>query len=193
MELLMKLMRLRQEEQGIRETTHSLEEHKTTLPVYDEMSCGLGNKQRRLMDDVDAIAKRFQDEEVVALLNQVGNAMEEAAGALGVPDTGAPAVGPETEVIELLSQACNNASGGGGAGLMASLMRRMGLGAGSKGGGSLAGGDTDKTSAEATGSKAGMAGAGRTVEKASGTGQVALPEEFREALESYFEQREKLP
>ena len=105
------------------------------------------------------------------------------------------AIGPETEVIELLTQACNNASGGGGsgAGLLASLMRRMGLGAGSKVGGSLAGGDTDKISAEAAGSKSGAAADGRTVEKASGTGQMALPEEFREALESYFEQREKLP
>jgi hypothetical protein len=193
MELLMKLMRIRQEEQGIRETTHSLEEHKKALPTYDEMSCGLGNKQRRLMDDVDEIAKRFRDEDVIALLNQVGNVMDEAAGALSVPDTGAAAVGPETEVIELLSQTCDKCSGGGGAGMMASLMKRMGFGTGSRGGGSLAGGDTDKPSSEAPGSKAGTAAAGRTVEKASGTGTAALPEEFREALESYFEQREKLP
>jgi len=203
-ELLLKLLRIRQREQSIRETTHSLEDNKTSLsalvenqlslPRYGELSQALADQQRHLVTEVGTLARRLQAEEWVTLLHQVSGAMQDAAAVLAVPETGAAAVGPETEAIELLSQAgANGSKSAGGAGVGLSLLRQLGLGVGAHGGGSLAGGNPNQPSTEATGRKIENAADKRTVEKSGGTRSAMLPEEFRDALESYFEQWEKLP
>jgi len=195
MELMMKLMRIRQEEIGIRETTRSLEERKALAPTYAEMARALGVQQRKLGERVGELSQQYADPQLAELLAQVGEAMDDATKALRLPDTGAPAIGAETEVIELLSAACNGQSQGGGKGSLAALMMRLGLagGSGATGGGNPGGGPADGASPEGTGSATGAGPGGRHVEKASGAGEAALPEEFRAALESYFEQREKMP
>lgn len=195
MELVMKLMRIRQEEIGIRETTRSLEERKKVAPTYVEMARALGVQQRKLGERVEELSRHYAGPDLTPLLEQIGDAMADATKSLQVPDTGASAIGAETEVIELLSAACNGQCQSNGKPGMMALMMRLGL-AGSSGasaGGNFAGGPAGGASADAAGDAAGPAPAARHIEKATGAGDAALPEEFRAALESYFEQREKTP
>ena len=101
----------------------------------------------------------------------------------------------DLEVVELLSQAGQQAGGGsqGMSASMAMLMQRlMGMGAGQMAGGNPSGGDTERPNNPTSGNPAGRAGEGRTVEKASGRDTSRFPAEFREALEGYFNNVEGL-
>ena len=73
----------------------------------------------------------------IALLRQVSDVMDDAAGILATPETGAPAIAAETEAIELLLKSKRiNPKGGGGGGADPRRRRRggdAGLGAGAAG------------------------------------------------------------
>jgi hypothetical protein len=160
--------------------------------------------QQALVASVEKIGTEYPDPKVLELLDDVGGAMKDAVRLLAVPQTDKDTVAAETEVIELLAatcKKCSNSSGGGAGGanvsalppeLLAMLMRMMGEGTGKTGGGSTAGGDTDRVAATAVGPAEGAAAGERHVEKAGGRSSETLPAEFREALESYFQAVEEM-
>jgi hypothetical protein len=105
--------------------------------------------------------------------------MQEAAGILGTPETGAPAVAAETEAIELLLKSKRiNPKGGGG------------------GGSTPGGGGTGDTQDSALA----LLGAGlnpqevrqnREPEQAVGKAGTTLPAEYRSGLNRYFNELER--
>ncbi len=117
----------------------------------------------------------------LALLAHVSGVMQEAVGILKQPETGAPAIAVETEVIELLLASKRiNPNGGGGGGA-------------SPGGGG--GGDTQDSALA-------LLGAGlnqqevredRGIEQTTGESGGTLPEEFRAGLDRYFNELETAP
>jgi hypothetical protein len=105
--------------------------------------------------------------------------MGEAADILARPETGSPAIGAETEAIELLLQSkrINPKSGGGGG------RTPGGGGTGTTNDSALAllgGGVNDKEVRE-----------DRGVAQSSGESGPTLPEEFRAGLDEYFNRLEK--
>ncbi len=201
LELLMRLMRVRQTEEGLREQTRFLEQHKAGNIGYGESVGRLGGLQKALLASVEKIGADYPYPQVTGLLDDVGAAMKDAGRLLGVPQTDQETVAAETEVIELLSSTCKKCSSGG-AGmpnvsslspeLLAMLMQMMGEGTGKTGGGSTAGGDTERASNTTPGPANGAAAGERYVEKAGGRSGENLPAEFRDALESYFQAVEGL-
>jgi hypothetical protein len=105
--------------------------------------------------------------------------MGEAAEILARPETGSPAIGAETEAIELLLRSKRiNPKGGGGGGSTPG-----GGGTGSTNDSALAllgGGVNDKELRE-----------DRGVAQSSGEAGPTLPEEFRAGLDEYFNRLEK--
>ena len=115
----------------------------------------------------------------IALLTRVSEVMGEAAEILDRPETGSPAIGAETEAIELLLMSKRiNPKGGGGGG--------SSPGGGGKGStvdsalALLGGGVNEKEVRE-----------DRGVSQATGESGPALPEEFRAGLDEYFNRLEK--
>ncbi len=75
---------------------------------------------------------------------------------------------------------------------MAGLMQMMGFGKGGKTpGGNPMGGDTDRANVRVGGTRTGGTPDARAVQKSSGKELQQVPEEFRDALESYFQAIEK--
>ena len=115
----------------------------------------------------------------IGLLGKVSGVMQEAAAILAQPETGVPAIGAETEAIELLLQSKRiNPKGGGGGGSTPG-----GGGGGKTLDSALAlfgGGVNDKEVRE-----------DRGVSQATGETGSALPEEFRAGLDEYFNRLER--
>jgi hypothetical protein len=191
-ELMLKLARLRQQEEGLREGTRFLEERKETLPTYHDGAEKLGRIQDALASQIRDISDQYDSPQIAPLLERVDTVMGEAAQLLYKPQTDTETVGAQTEVIELLSSACQGAGSGAGAGQMAALMQLLGLGAGNAGSGSLQGGTVEGNVPGAHGPGIGSTPEARNVKKAGGRGDATLPAEFRDALESYFDAVEQL-
>ena len=115
----------------------------------------------------------------IALLGKVSEVMGEATEILAQPETGDPAIGAETEAIELLLQSKRiNPKGGGGSGRTPG-----GGGHGETHDSALAllgGGVNDKEVREDHG-----------VSQATGESGPSLPEEFRAGLDEYFNRLER--
>ena len=116
----------------------------------------------------------------LGLLKQVAQVMNESQGILHTPETGAPAIGAETEAIELLLQSKRQGKNGGG------------------GGGSNPGGGSGP--AHATQAALADLGPGddaqtvvntRPVGQATGVAGQQFPDEFKSGLDSYFGLLEK--
>jgi hypothetical protein len=115
------------------------------------------------------------------LLGMVESVMHEAAGILGQPETGSPAIAAETEAIELLlrSKRIRPGSGGGG---------------GSTPGGGGGGNTEDAAIALiGPGTNEKEVREDHGVSQATGTAGPKLPEEFRTGLNEYFNQLETKP
>ncbi len=198
LEMMLKLLRIREREEGLREATRDLEEHKVTAALYTESAQQYGRIQNALAKQIQDIVQSPICSSVREVLQQVEVAMDDASKLLNKPQTDGETIAAETEVIELLSASCSGMGGGSGngsgAGMMAMLQQMFGLGAGSgqSGGGSTQGGWTDRANAPVTSSTTGDRSENRSVEKAGGHDASKLPAEFRDALESYFEAVEKL-
>ena len=114
----------------------------------------------------------------IRLLDAVAGIMDEATGILARPETGARAVGAETEVIELLLQSRRINPGGGG------------------GGGSTPGGGGGGTTSDSAIALLGIGANEKEVRvhragsQSVGSSGRALPEEFRAGLDDYFQQLE---
>jgi len=189
LELAMKLMRIRQQEEGIRDHTRFLEDHKSTSTTYKESALQLGRIQEALHGEFRKIDEMIEGPPaLLAILDKVDQAMRDATGLLNKPQTDGETIAAETEVIELLSGACQQCAGqsGANASALAMLMQMMGGGAGANAGGSMAGGTTDKPNLPSTGPADGVATPSRKVDKAGGRDASTFPAEFRDALEAYF-------
>ncbi|MBI4024419.1 MAG: hypothetical protein HY360_05520 [Verrucomicrobia bacterium] len=195
MQQALKLMRILQQEQSLREETQSLEAEKSKRENYPEESRKLAERQRQLMDD----ARRLQQEDLPSSLKdrlgQACDAMSQAGSLLDKPQTDDATVASETRAIDLLSsmiQMCAaEAQGAGACNGMALLLQMMGFGMGNgegdQGGGSAAGGVTDRSNIRPAGNAQGTAPDSRSVERASGRASSSLPAEFRDVLQSYFD------
>jgi len=201
LELLVKLMRIRQQEQELREQTRLLDETKEANRQYPERANDLARWQAELRDRVVAAPEEVKLPAEIArrldrLFDAVVAAMADARQLLAKPDTGGETVGAETEVIELLSatieQSSQNASSKSGSHnaqmqALMQMLQRMAQGSqsGQRPGGNWTGGNTDAASPATSGS-AGTGRGRRDVEKTSGHDTAAWPVEFRDALEGYF-------
>jgi hypothetical protein len=189
--VVLEVMQILEAEIALREDTRVAEQSRPALAAekYAADAEKLAATQVKLRERVDATVKRVGELPDAAsnfgyemqLLSMVSGVMGEAAEILKRPETGAPAIAAETEVIELLLQAkrCNPKSGGGG-------------------GGSTPGGGGAEDPAEQPALALLGSGANekarpeeRDVSQSSGAADRTLPEEFRAGLDEYFNRLER--
>ena len=187
--IVLEVLQILEGEMNLREETRVAEQARPSLAAadYQKQAGKLSHTQRDLRERVNKVvarifelpdAKKDFDQEI-HLLQAVSVVMDEAAGILAQPNTGRPAIGAETEVIELLlkSKRINPKGGGGG---------------GSNPGGG--GGGTTKDSALTllgTGVNPKELRQDRGVSQTTGEPGSSLPEEFRAGLDEYFNRLER--
>jgi hypothetical protein len=185
-------MQILEAEMNLREETRVAEQARPALEAAEHTTHAktLATTQDELRVRVDTLIGKLRELPHAAdfakemdLLARVASVMREASDILTRPETGAPAIAAETEVIELLLEAKRmSAKGGGG------------------GGGSTPGGGGAEEKPE--GPALALIGAGmndkarpdeRDVEQTSGEAGRTLPEEFRAGLDEYFNRLEGGP
>jgi hypothetical protein len=209
MELVLRIARVRAQEEGLREQTRAVEERRPADEKYAERAKDLTDRQDGLLTQFDKIPEEVQLPTAVQmrlspLWEAVDKAMADAIVLLRKPDTGGNAIAAQTEVIELLGNLMQESSKGGGGGggqmtpqqtaMMQQMMQMMGSGSGGGGGGSGGsggggnpnGGGTDQASGRAAGRGDGTSAADRRLDHAGGRDMASLPVEFRDALEGYY-------
>ena len=188
-EIIVGLLRLIQQEQELREQTRTLDENKASLPDYNEKATGLSEKQmgmRKELGELKEKAAEFQ--KLSALMEKAQKAMTDAGAFLFKPQTDQETIAAETEVVELLSssfQEASEMSGESGAGMMA-LMQMMMQGQGMKPGGFKGAISSNAANTETGGPDYKGQMTEKKTDRTSGKNAKALPEEYRDAIESYF-------
>ncbi len=182
--IILEVLQVLEAEMNLREETRVAEQAKNAVTAEEHQGVGtqLSGKQKELQDRIEKVLEKIielpESEEhfgqEIEMLTDVEIAMTEASVILSRPDTSAPAIAAETEVIELLLKSKRiNPKGGGGGGT-------------SPGGGGK--GDT-------TDSALALVGSGmnekehrerREIQQSTGEQGAALPEEFRAGLDEYF-------
>lgn len=193
MQTMTRLMRLREQEENLRKQTEMLEEGKGEDPDYEKKAKDLAAQQQALSQELAALARKPSLSRSLKTLGEAEAAMNGAGSLLGKPETGQETVGNETRAIDLLNALVEQMAGqcgeNGECMGMALLMQMGGMGmgtaAGPNGGGSTAGGTTDRKNARFTGSPGGTPDA-RMVEKVAGKEAATLPVEYRELMQGYF-------
>ena len=187
---MLEVLQILEAEVNLREETRVAEQARPGVKAQEHkrQAGKLAETQRGIEGRTEKVAEKIRDlpdgdEEFgyeIALLGRVAEVMGEAAGILARPETGSPAIGAETEAIELLlrSRRINPKAGGGGAG-------------------STPGGGGTGTTMD---SALALLGSGlndkevredRGVAQATGDSGPSLPEEFRTGLDEYFNRLEK--
>ena len=187
-EIVLKVMKSLRDEMKLRDETRELENSKAALKEgeHGRKSAALASKQfgiqantRGAFDDILRLPQgneKFGKE--LKLLGAVMKVMDEAAGILDKPDTGAPAIAAETEAIELLLQAKRQGKGGGSGGS-------------SPGGGGGGDAGADAALADLGPGQDGDANVNaRPVGQSTGKAGRELPEEFKTGLDAYFNKLE---
>jgi hypothetical protein len=187
--IVLEVLKILEGEMNLREETRVGEQARPTLSAadYKQEALKLSKTQDELRVRVVKVVDRIRqlpDAETdfakeLRLLAAVEGVMEEARDILAQPNTGKPAIGAETDVIELLLQSKRfNPNGGGGSGS-------------NPGGG---GGGTTHDSALTllgTGVNAKEVREDRGISQATGERGSTLPEEFRAGLDEYFNRLER--
>ena len=186
--IILEVLQILEAEVNLREDTRVSEQAKPALAKekYAEQARALSKRQGQLEVRIEKVTERIRDlpdgelffGKEIQLLVKVAEVMTDAADILARPETGSPAIGAETEAIELLLQSRRFNPGGGGGG----------ANPGGGGGGttnesalSLIGkGVNEKEMREATSASHSTGDAGAT-----------LPEEYRTGLDAYFNRLEK--
>ncbi len=160
--------------------------HERVADEYGKRASGLSKTQAGLEKRVREVTGQIRElphadaqfGKEIRLLGAVAEVMDEAKQILARPNTGTPAIGAETEAIELLLQSRRiNPHGGGGGG--------------STPGGGGAGNTSDSALALlGLGINAKEVRDAGTATQAVGTSGRALPEEFRAGLDQYFSRLE---
>ncbi len=187
--IVLEILQILEGEVNLREETRVAEQSKPALAAEDhkQQATKLSGTQGDLKVRVDKVIDRIRElpdaesdfGKELKLLGMVAEVMNETTGILARPETGAPAIAAETEVIELLLQSKKiNPKGGGGGG----------ANPGAGGGGttqdsalSLVGGGANEKEVRED----------RGISQATGDSGPALPEEFRAGLDEYFNRLER--
>jgi hypothetical protein len=187
--IVLEVLQILEGEMNLREETRVAEQARPTLASEDYKSEAedLAKTQHGLRERVIKVVARIRQlpdaesdfAKELHLLGLVEQVMAQARDILAQPNTGKPAIGAETEVIELLLQSkrINPKAGGGG---------------GSNPGGG--GGGTTHDSALTllgTGVNAKEVREDRGVSQTTGERGSNLPEEFRAGLDEYFNRLER--
>jgi hypothetical protein len=187
--IVLEVLQILEAEVNLREETRVAEQAKPAVKAdeHKRQAQKLSASQKGIQDRTEKVTERIRDlpdgesefPKEIALLTKVAEVMGEAAGLLDRGETGRPAIGAETEAIELLLQSKRiNPKGGGG------------------GGSSPGGGGTGST----VDSAMALLGGGvnqkevredRGTSQATGESGPSLPEEFRAGLDEYFNRLEK--
>jgi len=186
--IVLEVLQILEAEVNLREETRVAEQAKAALAEdeYRDQANKLSETQDGLEDRVVKVTDRIRelpDGEVefgyeIKLLETVAMVMNETTEILARPETGPPAIGAETEVIELLLQSRRINPGGGG------------------GGGSTPGGGGGGTTLDTA---LALLGIGvnqkevredRSVNQSVGDSGRSLPDEFRAGLDEYFHRLE---
>lgn len=180
---MLEVLQILEAEINLREETRVAEKARRALSKEDRLrqTGRLAETQDVLQDRVVKVTQRIRelpDGESefgmeIGLLESVDKVMDEATAILSRPETGSPAIGAETEAIELLLQSRRMAPGGGGGGA-------------TPGGG---GSGTTRDSALALigiGTNAKEVRQDHDVSQSTGEEGPKLPEEFRSGLDQYF-------
>lgn len=183
---LMALLKLRQQQDMIRERTQALERQKKFDETYDADAKATSKEQ----EEARANSQQLQDDPQFPVpadqIGQVTKAMREAKELLDKPETGEATVGDQTDAINLLDQIIQDMAKKSGKS-MSSLMAMMGAkpGSSNSGTGYFGGGSTDRANVRVQGSRNGEASEQRHVMQASGSEGAPLPAEYRDAIENY--------
>ena len=189
--IVLEVLQILEAEMNLREETRVAEQAKPALAKDDYK-----NRAQKLADTQDGLEERIvkvtkeirelPDSEAefgkeIQLLETVAVVMNETTEILARPETGPPAIGAETEIIELLLQSRRiNPNGGGGGGS-------------NPGGGG--GGDTVDSALAllGVGTNEKEVREAHDVSQAVGESGRSLPEEFRAGLDEYFSRFEHQP
>ncbi len=191
MELIVAMVRAAQTQDNIREQTEMLEGKKDANPQHAEDAKKLAAQQSDLSDVVGLLREKTKFDDVKPLLEKVEFAMDEVAGHLRQPKTDEEVVSTEAAVIEMLVPP--DKKGGKSQSPMQQMMQKM-MAQVTKA--KSSGGNNNKSASAMTGTAAeGAAGKGkgnaRPVEKTGGASNAGeWPEEFRDQLQSFFQQVE---
>jgi hypothetical protein len=182
MEALLALMRLRQQQDQLRDQTTVLQEQKNTSDDYSDGAKNAAQQQAAMRDQVRSFEQDGSFPIPPAQLAPVDKSMNDAAQLLAKPETGKPTYDAQTDAINLLDAAISQQAGkmGESGNSMANMM-----GLGGNGSGNTGGGTTNKPNVPIVGSVEGEAPDQRTVIQAGGLDNSQLPGEFRDAIESY--------
>jgi hypothetical protein len=189
--LVLEALLILEAEVNLREETRVTEQARPAVAAEDHAKqaqklYGTQDGVRERVDKLTGLIRELPDGESefgyeIHLLGAVSTVMSDATEILARPETGGPAMGAETEAIELLlrSRRINPGAGGGGGPI-------PGGGGGGKTQDSalslLGGGVNDKEVREDHG-----------VSQATGETGSSLPEEFRAGLDEYFNRLERGP
>jgi hypothetical protein len=210
MKQLMALLRLRENENNLRQQTQLLEREKQELPKFEESARKLADTQKKLSEDLQRVQKENGVPQLEEPLGEAGKAMKEAEGVLRRPDTGELADKSQVKVLEVLTDLINlineqsqqqsqsSQSAAAAAQEMEFLMQmaqqQPGQGqpmmAAAQPGANRNGGGTGQAGPGLTGDARGGGNETRTVTKGSGAGRP-VPSEFRDALENFYKAVEK--
>jgi hypothetical protein len=203
---LIALLRMREAEMNLREQTGLADLQSEMGPAYREITTALLAAQRQLRKDLGNVQEANPVPALNPPLEETATAMRQVESLLELPQTDKQTERAETKTIELLTDVINliNELAQQQAGRqnpesedLAFLLRLMaqqtglssGMDASPTGGGSMAGGTTDRRPPPQTGDASSRASEARKVSRTGARGQT-LPAEFREALESYFNEIE---
>jgi hypothetical protein len=189
--IVLEVLQVLEAEMNLREETRVTQQAKAAIEakMHEEQANKLSGSQKELQVRIEKVSQLIREipegesdfAKELALLEKVTKVMHETVGILAQPETGAPAIAAETEIIELLlaTKRIKPGSGGGG---------------GSTPGGG--GGGTTQDYALA------LVGSGvnekevredHGVSQSSGESGPVLPEEFRAGLDEYFNKLERAP
>ena len=182
------MLQILEGEVKLREQTRVAEQARPAMTDTEHAQAGeeLSETQHQFRERIDKVVERIGElpdaqanfGKELALLTQVSGVMDEAVEILVRPETGAPAIAVETEIIELLLESKRfNPNGGGGGG------------ANPGGGGS---GDTETPALALVGSGINAKEVREDVAatQSTSTDGPGLPEEFRSGLDRYFNEIE---
>jgi hypothetical protein len=188
--IVLEVLQILEAEVNLREDTRVAERAKAAVAKEKcaQQAKRLSETQHQIEQRVEKVTQRIRDlpeGEIlfvpeIRLLGAVARVMDEAAGILARPETGSPAIGAETEAIELLLQSRRFNPGGGG------------------GGGAIPGGGGGGTTNDSALSLIGKGVNEKEVREGTGTAHstgetgTILPEEFRTGLDAYFNRLEKI-
>jgi hypothetical protein len=200
-ELMIALVRVAVTQDSIREQTGDLDGGKEKNPNYATDSAKLGTAQSQLSGTVKEIGEnpkfaKFMGD-VGPLLDQVTTLMHEVAGDLGKPKTDQETLATEGIIIELLVPPGKKGGSQSQSPQMAKMQQQMQQMMQQMTKSRTAGGNNSKAPSTMEGRPAEGASARdksntRTVEKSGGAANAGeWPEEFREALQAYFQALEE--